>query len=251
MDKKASLLKRLDAIADSLRQSGYALALLGLGSAGLERDRLDEFSDLDFFAIVAPGYKEECITNLDWLGRVCPIVYLFRNTCDGYKLLFQDGIFCEFAVFEPAELSQIPFTAGAIVWKAEGFDEAVCFPKNRPQAQERSVEYLLGEALTNLCVGLSRYRRGEKISGFRFVQQFAVDRVLELAGRLEEERLTAVDPFSIDRRFEFRFPCMSRYLPRFIQGYDRTIESAAEILAFLSAHFDVNPFIKSKIAGLC
>jgi len=43
------LLTRLDDIGRSLDSTGRALALLGLGSVGLEADRLDQFSDLDFF----------------------------------------------------------------------------------------------------------------------------------------------------------------------------------------------------------
>ncbi len=109
------LLNRLDEIGQSLAQSGHALALLGLGSVGDELHRLDEYSDLDFFAIVEPGYKRRYIENLDWLSTLCPIAYHFQNTHDGHKLLFADGIFCEFAVFEPQELQSIPFAAGRIV----------------------------------------------------------------------------------------------------------------------------------------
>ena len=56
-------------------------------------DRIDIYSDLDFFAIVEEGYKQAYIDSLEWLGDVHPIAYQFRNTVDGYKLLFADGIF--------------------------------------------------------------------------------------------------------------------------------------------------------------
>lgn len=46
------LLARLDEIGAALARSNRALALLGLGSVGLELERLDRYSDLDFFAIV-------------------------------------------------------------------------------------------------------------------------------------------------------------------------------------------------------
>ncbi len=52
-----SLLKRLDEIGLSLERSGHGLALLGLGSVGLELDRIDAYSDLDFFAIVEAGLQ--------------------------------------------------------------------------------------------------------------------------------------------------------------------------------------------------
>src|SRR5688500_13710352 len=49
------LLERLNQIARSLAASGSGLALIGLGSVGEERERLDAWSDLDFFAIVGAG----------------------------------------------------------------------------------------------------------------------------------------------------------------------------------------------------
>src|SRR5574338_611622 len=104
------LLQRLDAIGGSLSESGTALALLGLGSVGAETERLDAYSDLDFFVIVKPGCKPDYLASLEWLAAVHPLAYAFLNTADGYKALFADGIFCEFAVFEPQELAGIPFT---------------------------------------------------------------------------------------------------------------------------------------------
>ena len=86
-----SLLKRLDEIGQSLERSGHALALIGLGSVGLELDRLDSYSDLDFFAIVQKGYKRSYLDSFEWLSDVHPIAFSFLNTEDGYKVLFEDG----------------------------------------------------------------------------------------------------------------------------------------------------------------
>jgi hypothetical protein len=94
------LLSRLDEIGAALARSNKALALIGLGSAGLETDRLDRYSDLDFFAIVENGRKRDFLDGLSWLGDIRPIAYSFRNTPDGHKVLFEDGVFCEFAVFD-------------------------------------------------------------------------------------------------------------------------------------------------------
>jgi hypothetical protein len=75
----ALLLSRLDEIGASLARSGKALALIGLGSVGLELDRLDRYSALDFFAIVENGHKRELLDDLSWLGGIRPIAYSFRN----------------------------------------------------------------------------------------------------------------------------------------------------------------------------
>lgn len=248
MEPQQRLLQRLEAIGHSLQQSGHALALIGLGSVGLEIERLDAHSDLDFFVIVEPGHKAGFLQDLTWLERVAPVAYQFQNTADGFKLLFEDDVFCEFAVFEPQELRGIPFTAGRIVWKQPQVDDAIAVPVLVARNDSHhSLEWQLGEALTNLYIGLKRFYRGEKLSASKFVQQYALDRVLELAGRIEAEQPAFPDPFSLERRFEQRFPQVAHLLPSLSQGYERTPESALAILEFLMTHFEINPTMAQAI----
>ncbi len=250
MDKSRRLLDRLDAIGHSLDRSGHALALIGLGSVGLELARLDEHSDLDFFAIVEEGCKRGYLDDLSWLSDLCPIAYCFRNTDDGCKLLFADDIFCEFAVFELPELDAISYAPGRIVWKQPHVAATLAIPAHLPEAPpSREVAWLLGEALTNLYVGLERDRRGETLSALRFIQQYAVDRLLELAGQIEPEQPAGKDSFTQERRFEQRFPGVTARLPAFMQGYRRNRESAAAILDFLEEHFAVDPAMSAALRG--
>ena len=250
--KPGLLLSRLDEIGASLARSGKAKALIGLGSVGLETERLDRYSDLDFFAIAEDGHKREFLEDLSWLGDIRPLAYAFRNTPDGYKVLFEDGVFCEFAVFEEPELRYIPFAPGRMVWKKEGTPDELRFPQRaQPVPEERSVEWSLGEALTNLYTGLGRYRRGEKLAAMRLIQVFAVDRLLELAERIEPPAASLRDPFALERRYEQRNPWIAPALPSFAQGYDRGVESARAILAFLEERFEVNPAIRRGILELC
>jgi lincosamide nucleotidyltransferase B/F len=235
------LLKRLDEIGQSLAQSGGALALIGLGSVGEELHRLDEYSDLDFFVIVEPGYKRHYIENLEWLSQICPIAYHFLNSPDGYKLLFADGIFCEFAVFELQELAEIPFAPGRIVWKRDDAPENLHRPAKEPfRAEPRTKEFLVGEAITNLYVGMGRDKRGERLSAMRFIQGYAVDRLLELSEHIEPEQNVTRDIFANERRFEARHPLFASEMPAWLQGYARNRESALAILSFLEMHFEVN-----------
>jgi hypothetical protein len=223
MDKSRRLLDRLDAIGHSLDRSGHALALIGLGSVGLELARLDEHSDRDFFAIVEEGCKRGYLDDLSWLSALCPIAYCFRNTDDGCKLLFADDIFCEFAVFELPELRRDLLRPGRIVWKQPHVAATLAIPAHLPEAPPaREEAWLLGEALTNLYVGLERDRRGETLSALRFIQQYAVDRLLELAATLEPEQPAFKDSFTPERRFEQRYPSVAARLPAFMQGYRAT-----------------------------
>jgi hypothetical protein len=219
MQKTQQLTTRLDAIGRSLAQTDGALALIGLGSVGLELDRLDDYSDLDFFVIVEAGTKAMFLSNLRWLSSIHPIVYQFQNTVDGYKLLFADGVFCEFAIFEPHELPSIPFAPGRIVWKQSHVDEQIRVPTKPSHSTTHDLEWHLG--------------------------------VVELTHLLEPERPVAADPFTPERRYEQRFPETAQHLSTFVQGYERSRESALAILAFLEQHFDVSPHIAQRIRELC
>jgi hypothetical protein len=246
------LLARLEAIAASLERSGGAQALIGLGSAGLETSRLDRFSDLDFFAVVDDECKNRYLDDLSWLSSICAIDFSYRNTRDGHKVLFRDGVFCEFAVFETPELRQIPFAPGRIVWKRPDLPDALLAPEpERYTPAEHSTDWLLGEALTNLYAGLSRDARGETLSAMRCIQVYAVDRTIELASRLAPATQSARDPFALERRFEQRYPGFAPVLPRLMQGYSSNVESARAILVFLETNFAVDPAMKRAIEALC
>jgi lincosamide nucleotidyltransferase len=246
------LLTRLDEIGSSLARSKNAIALIGLGSVGVEVDRLDDYSDLDFFAVVKEGFKSQFLDDLTWLSSICPIAYCYRNTPDGYKLLFRDGVFCEFAVFEKAELGQIPFAPGRIIWKKATVSNTLALPQRVKNVwRNPSLEWSLGEALSSLYVGISRFRRGERLSAMRLIQCYAVDRILELSEKIEPAVPAPQDAFASERRYEQRHPAIAEALPTFSQGYDRSVESAQAILSFLEGHFQVNPFLKQEILDLC
>jgi hypothetical protein len=246
------LLKRLDEIGQSLERSSHALALIGLGSVGVELERLDAYSDLDFFVIVEPGFKSSYLNDLAWLSAVNRIAYHFPNTQDGYKLLFEDGIFCEFAVFEPDELQKIPLAGPRIVWKQPHMPETLIQPKKAiVSLQKRSQEWLLGEALTNLLVGMGREKRGEHLSAMRFIQGYAVDRLLELAETIDHPQQATGDEYAIERRFEQRFSGLANHAAGWLQGYKRNRESALEILSFLQQNFEINDAMAEAIQRLC
>jgi hypothetical protein len=251
MNTPDALLDRLDAIGRSLATHDDALALFGLGSVGQELDRLDEYSDLDFFVVVRPGAKQRFFDNIDWLEAAAPVVFRYRGPGDGLHVLFTDGIYAEMAIFTVAELGTALYTPGRIVWKRAGVDEALAEPARTPPTPTTPpLDQLLGEILCNLHVGLLRFRRGERLAAAREIQLYAVDRMLELAAHLEPEQAAARDPFARMRRFERRFPQMAAHLGDFQQGYDRTPESAAAMLDFLSARFPLNEAMVAEIRAL-
>ena len=251
MDRVRLLKSRLQAIADSLKQDPNGLGLLGLGSAGKEIARLDIYSDLDFFAIVRKGHKQAFIDNLDWLSCTQEIAWYFRNTADGYKLLFSDGVFCEFAIFDPGELAAIPYSPGHFIWKDASLPEHLCRPVIAAPEPSGDEAFLLGELLTNLYVGLCRFRRGEKCSAMRFIQVYALDRLI---GLLDMHSQTVHDNyrdgFCPDRRVEQRHPEFQDLLLSCTQGAEKCPESAQAMLDFVKRHFSVNETLAHEIRRL-
>lgn len=248
MSKKQLIIDRLDGISKSISERQETLALLGLGSIGEESVRLDDFSDLDFFLIVEKGHKKKYIDDISWLTDVYEAGYYYKNTEDGYKLLFNDGIYCEFAVFEPDELSNIPFANGKIIWKRNDFDESVCTPIKKSKSWKTDdLEWAFNEVLTCLYVGLCRYARGEKLSAMRFIQSFAVDIILASLHHIYQEADNFLDNFQLERRVEVRFPEFSGYLPGMLLGYDRTVESCENIIKFIELHYSINKVLKNEI----
>jgi hypothetical protein len=110
---------------------------------------------------------------------------------------------------------------------------------------------VVGEAVTNLYVGMGRDKRGEKLSAMRFIQGYAVDRLLELSEHIEPEQDVTRDIFANERRFEVRHPVIARELPSWTQGYERNRESALAILSFLESNFEVNEAIADAVRELC
>lgn len=253
MTRKEMLLDRLDAIGKSLERKGQALLLLGVGSVGTELERMDEYSDLDFFVIAEPGRKERFLNSLDWLEDVHSLAYSFKNTDDGYKILFEDGIYGEYAIFEEKELKDIPYKGGRIVWKSPAANESSIPNENPgkiPSIRKNELDFALNEALTNLYVGLSRFARGEKLSALRFVQGHAVDSILSVLHLLERETDFFPDPFGNERRLEKRFPRFAGLLDGMMLGYGRVPESALAILNYLESVYPVNGRLAEEIRKL-
>jgi RimJ/RimL family protein N-acetyltransferase len=252
----ARLHGRLAALADSLMQEPDALALLGLGSVGRQHERLDAWSDLDFFVLVRSAEaKARFVESLAWLERAHPLAWSLRNTVDGHKALMRDGVLCEFAVFTPEELPHIPYAPGRWVWRRAEVPAVWAEPTRHP-APPTSTEWRVGEALSNLLVGLLRHHRGEHLAALRMVQVHALDRVLEL---IDERTAPAAptplrDPFAVERRVEQRLavqaPELLAELAVWSGGVAGTPAAALSLLSWLERHHPVAPAMAARIRAL-
>lgn len=258
--RPGDLLARLAAIARLVATDPAARAVIALGSAGRERARLDEHSDLDVFVVVDDGRQRRYLESPDWLRAVEPIAFAFANTRDAWKILFADGIFCELAVFGASELATIPFAPGQVVWRRADVPESIAEPAlPLPDPAAPDPAWSLGEALSNLLVGLHRWQRGERLAAFRLIQVHAVDRLLELAAGTPDSGGQAAgmlaatatpDAFARERRVERRAPAFAVHLPQFVPGYGASPAAALAILGWLEEQHPVAPALAARIREL-
>lgn len=246
------MLRRLDDLGAHLAARGDVLALLGLGSAGAEHERFDEHSDLDFFVVVDDGAVDRYISSIDWLEAVGPVAYSFANERNGRKALFADGTFAEYAVFTAAELTRLPFTGARVVWRRADAPTGLAEygpPPGSPTPFD-TVEFHLNEALTNLYVGLHRELRGERLAAARFIQGYAIDRVIALLRLTEPRAAGRRDPFDPSRRVEQAYPSRVLPLAEMVPGYGRSVDAARATFAWLQARFHVDPVIGGAVRDL-
>jgi lincosamide nucleotidyltransferase B/F len=198
-------------LADRTARDPSALALVAVGSMA-HRDRApDEFSDHDFFLVVRSGEQERFRSDLAWLPGAERIALTYRETAHGVKVVYDDGHLLEFAVFDPEELSLARVNSYRVLWDRGAVEERVsrvaAATRDSPEARVPADDWLAGQFLTNLLVGVDRYRRGERISGRELVKGSALRHLLRLLEKHVRsdapERLDELDPL---RRFESAFP---------------------------------------------
>ena len=109
-----------------------------------------------------------------------------------------------------------------MVWSRPAF---VLPPTNRPPAASiDTVEFHVNEALTNLYVGLHRHLRGEDLTAMRFIQVYAVDRILALVRLSPTTVLDQPDPFEATRRIESAEPAAAWPLADMVSGFADNVE---------------------------
>ena len=165
--------------------------------------------------------------------------------------MFEDGIYAEYAVFTLRELHDAAFTAARVVWRRDDAPDGLEQPRraSTPTSQ-RPVEWYVGEALTNLYVGLHRDLRGERLSGMRLIQVHAVDRLIELLDLLGRSSVARQDPFAAERAVERRLDASSLPLIALSPGYGHNREAALAMLGVLEGLVPVDSRMAQAIRDL-
>ena len=225
-------------LQDRLSAEEPVLGLVAVGSMAGQDYQPDEWSDHDFFVIVRSGHQEFYRTTFNWLPASHEIIFSFRETAHGMKVLYRDGHLLEFAVFDLDELHLARINRYRILIDRSNLKPHL--DQIRQQTKEHTANpdahWLFGQFLTNLLVGVSRHRRGEKLSGHFFVKQSALKHLLLLFSLyMNSSRKQLLDDLDSMRRFELVYPEVGDELNRILLL--DTPETAREMLQFATRNF--------------
>lgn len=256
MTKSELIKQRLEQIRGVIAAQNHTLAMLIPGDNSHAHAMRDDDCDIGLMLLVEPGYKQKFLEDINWLADIQHIAFEFRRSPGHFRFLFSDGIFCDLTVMEKQELETQPISAENIAWQhpalhTEIFDMAV--PQSSRHHRDAIIEYddpqwLLGELLTNLLIGLRRFNKGEKLSAFYLIQHHALSRLLTLNRQWQRQTNGATNGASMmSQCVERNYPQLSHVLPDFAQGYDASPRSALAILNYVEQHAGINYFIKDQI----
>jgi hypothetical protein len=200
-------------LAKSLEADPRVLGLVAVGSMARSGTTPDRWSDHDFFVVVAPGAQESFRSDPGWLPRGRKIALSFRETAHGVKVVFADGHLIEFAVFDPEELALARVNRYRVLLDRERIGERLeRIAVDTARASLPSDDWLVGQFLTNLLVGVGRHRRGERLSGRQLVASSALGHLVVLLAKHAGAPAAALDSLDPLRRFESAFPDLGRRL---------------------------------------
>lgn len=196
-------------LVTNLESDLRVLGLISAGSMAAQGRNPDQWSDHDFLIVVESGQQEDFRQNLRWVPDDDHIIFSFRETEHGVKAIFDYGHLIEFAVFDAAELQMISANEYRLLIDRANLAPilATIAEKTAANAAKASDTHYLGQFLSHLMIGAARYKRGEKLSGHRFIKDFAMYELLWLLGKyLPAENKAVLDNLDAFRRFEKVFP---------------------------------------------
>lgn len=210
--------KFMDILKQQLEAYDRVLGLIAVGSMAGQDYEPDEWSDHDFFVIVRSGEQESFRNNFNWLPFNEQIVFSYRETAHGVKVLYKDGHLLEFAIFDLQELYLARVNRYRVLLDRSNMNDHLNkIRQTTLNETSRDEVWLIGQFLTNLLVGVMRHRRGEQLSGHYLVKESALKHLLFLLNkRLDSETKFLLDDLDPFRRFELAFPELGKILNKLL-----------------------------------
>jgi hypothetical protein len=224
------------ALQANLEADPRALGLIACGSMAQRDTRPDEWSDHDFLVVVAAGAQEELRNALTWLPDHPRVVYRFRETAHGVKVLYESGHMLEFAVFDPDELYLARVNQYRVLLDrsdlARRLEQIAAATSEWSRSEARDDAYPMGQFLTGVLVAYGRWLRGERLSARYFLLDQAVPQLLRLLVKYVPPGAPApLDNVNPMRRFELAYGPLGAALN---EALDQPLPAAAAGLLSLA-----------------
>ncbi len=236
-DRRVRAIARMEALTSYYAAQRGVLGVAAFGS-NAERERFDAYSDLDFLVLAEPAAMDKLLQETPLLYQIHPIAGLATNAEHTVKLLFQDGVLCDYGIIAPERVAAFCHGEGRYLWRREGWN-AVDLSAREPV--RKTPEELETDALFHLYVGLLRAKRGEEAAAFYEIQVAAAQDVLALLGGAD------TDVFSPVRQIEKTVS--ADVLGSIFPGYRRSVTAAKGMLGFME-HLRGTPLFETVFALL-
>lgn len=229
-DTLTRFIKYSESLTNSCIQNPQVIGLVLVGSTA-ETERVDEWSDHDFFVITEKGEQEPLRRDLSWLPDAESIAFWFRETEHGLKVVYKSGEVLEFAIFDCDELGGCMVNHHRLAYGNEAVKQALTLAKHRLP------EEVVGDDLADfrhflsvLVIQVGRARRGELLTAGQGIRGTAATALLKVLTRRlpSDERLDKLD---VSRRFEFAHPEIGK---RIADCLEQNPELAARELLMIS-----------------
>ncbi|MEO7908600.1 MAG: hypothetical protein ABIV47_03015 [Roseiflexaceae bacterium] len=210
-------------------------ALIGIGSLA-QPERVDRWSDHDFWVITTVEGQEHFLTDLSWLPDHSAIALALRPAPEYYTILYTTGHVAEFAVFALTDLSRGQLDRYRMLFDKSAIEPQIQAIYKLTQAKQHAdSSHIIGHFLVTLCTGAARDARGERLSAHTYIFQYALDDLLMLITQhIPALQLDLQDRFDPRRRFEQAYPDLSTLLKPML-----TLAPAAAALLLLELAQDL------------
>ncbi|QNO37266.1 hypothetical protein H4J02_12630 [Protaetiibacter sp. SSC-01] len=200
----AAFAARLRALIDAASARPEIVGLVGFGSTA-DRDRADEWSDLDIAVIVEPGQEDRLRRELDWLPRPERIALSVVDQWDALMVVTDDGALMEFGIARLDAFTTWIADRAEVILDRGGVEPALRQILARP-ARGVDVAVETRVALVKLLVGAGRARRGELLTANRNIRGEALEHLLRAWAAALPGDHAVLDSLDPHRRFERAHP---------------------------------------------
>ena len=149
-------------------------ALVGIGSLA-QPERVDRWSDHDFWVITTAEGQAHFLADLSWLPNHSAIALALRPAPEYYTILYTTGHVAEFAVFALTDLTHGQLDRYWMIFDKNNVKTQIqaIYERTRDKQQTDAVR-TIGHFLVTLCTGAARDARGERLSAHTYIFNYAL-----------------------------------------------------------------------------